>query len=133
MQQPRNVQIAVILLAVSFAAGFVNTIRFALDGQMDSWAWVTTAVTALFWASLLYACWHGFNSARIVLAIVVALSVPSNLLDLVAMQDALEALIRTINGALHIAGAIMLFLPASAPWFQRHRIFKHSHDDRGEE
>jgi len=120
---PLATRIAVLLLGVSFAAGFA---RIVIDGSMlrlDT-ALIWIAGCAVLISLLLHGLWTGKNWLRWLSAILIALGMAFLPWTLAEITPAWQKGIYATQGILQAIAAILLFLPSSKGWFRPDNSFK---------
>jgi len=134
MDRPRTVTLAVRLMWVSMVIGALNLIfgwndlmamdEIAKDAPANALGVIKAVVVVMLVISFAFYSWvivkmgQGRNWARVVLVILMALSLLSNPFSGIPKLGVLLGLMGVVTFALELASLVLIYMPASRPWFQ---------------
>ncbi|TNJ32632.1 hypothetical protein [Arenimonas terrae] len=126
VERPKLVDVSVAILAVVLFVGLLRSVfgrELSNSGAPLPLLYVILFVTNGLAAALLIKIWDGANWARIIYAIVVAYGALRSFTVLAPMLQQLSAsvLLGIALLAIKSVAIVLLFLPASAPWFSHAR------------
>ena len=124
MTRPRVIELATASFLLGLAVGLVNTVRLwsVVEGQSGlPLTLVVVLLPTILFLSLTYFVRRRRNWARMLMAVLVALSLPGYFRTITTEVWGLTEAVQALNGVCFVAGCILLFTRDAGAWFRQPR------------
>ena len=124
MSRPNSVNIALSLLFVALASGFINT--FSLWQTSINELGVSTTLLAVILPTVVYIALlllvsRRHNWARIILVLLLILSIPGYIMTIIGPAPTLNKMVQAFQLTMNTVSAVILLSKTSRVWFKNNK------------